>query len=45
MYVKESSVDENTYFCKKDVTRVLSVFSWDVICGKVWNIILAQVLC
>ena len=25
MNVKESSVDENTYFCKKDVTRVLSV--------------------
>jgi len=35
MYVKENSVDVNTYFCKTDVTRVLSVFSWDVSCGKV----------
>jgi hypothetical protein len=43
MYEKESSVDENMYFCKKDVTGVLSVFSWDVSCGKVWDIILAQV--
>jgi hypothetical protein len=42
MYVKESSVDENKYFCKKEITRILSVFSCDVNRGKVWVIILAQ---
>jgi len=41
--VKESSVDENLYFSKKDVTRDQSVFIWDVSCGKVWDVILAHV--
>jgi len=32
------------YFTKKDVTRVLAVFRWDVSCGEVLGIIQSQVV-
>jgi len=35
LYIDEQILREYTYFTKKDVTCILSVFRWDVSCGKI----------
>jgi len=40
--VWESSVDDNIYFCKKDVTSGRSVIRCYVNCDKDWDTILTQ---
>jgi hypothetical protein len=43
-YVQLCRFVNNIYIITKDVTRILSVFRWDVSCGKVLGIIQSQVV-
>jgi len=35
LYIDEQILREYTYFTKKVVTCILSVFYWDISCGKI----------